>query len=199
MDLPTEVTSTYLEFGHLLSTNSSSSEWEFVRWGSGNGYEVSLSQLYPNGPKPYHLGGEVLLHVEIDEYADGSGIAGTGVRAYVHSILDSILSTERSPSLRYVSSSVSDVASMAAFSTIGASESIDLAVVTTSTTAAVSSSRSLSDTAVVGDATTSSVTSLPITTYVPVIDWVVSADVVPPVIVSGSDGGFDVPLDGSLG
>jgi hypothetical protein len=48
-DLPADGTTPSVEFGHFDYDSSSVSNWEFVRWGISNGYEVSVTHQYPSG------------------------------------------------------------------------------------------------------------------------------------------------------
>jgi hypothetical protein len=66
-DLPQDTTPPSVAFGHFDGATSSVSAWEFFRYGVGNGYEVAIEPLFPDGLKEYFFGGRTLLHTEFDE------------------------------------------------------------------------------------------------------------------------------------
>lgn len=69
-DLPTDVTTAGIAFGHfniLASPSSSITKWQYVRWGQSNGYELGLSQQYPNGLQSYLFGGKAFILSTFDE------------------------------------------------------------------------------------------------------------------------------------
>lgn len=68
-DLPVEATgqAAGLSFGHEDGFAASISEWEFVRWGVSSGYDIALSQGYPDGLRPDQFGGKSLLLTDIVE------------------------------------------------------------------------------------------------------------------------------------
>lgn len=69
-DLPLDITSPAFAFGHfnLLSTpTSSTTEWQYFRWGFSNGFEVAIQQHYPDGYPKYLFGGREFILSEFDE------------------------------------------------------------------------------------------------------------------------------------
>lgn len=66
-DLPVDVSTPRLEFGHSGNETSSKSKWSFVRWGMSNGMEIAVQQEYPNGYPKYLFGGRALFKSVFDE------------------------------------------------------------------------------------------------------------------------------------
>jgi len=66
-DLPQDVTVATAAFGHFDKDASSTTVWEYFRYGVGNGYEVAVEPLFPDGLKGYLFGGRTLLQTEFDE------------------------------------------------------------------------------------------------------------------------------------
>lgn len=66
-DLPTEVATAAISFGHFTGTTSSKVRWRFVRWGMSNGFDATVKQNYPDGHPDYLFGGRVYLVSEFDE------------------------------------------------------------------------------------------------------------------------------------
>jgi hypothetical protein len=66
-DLPVDVSTPGLSFGHFSESTTSVSLWSYIRWGMSNGYEVSLSPEYPEGPKSTLFGGKALVMSEFTE------------------------------------------------------------------------------------------------------------------------------------
>ncbi len=69
-DLPLDITSPGVAFGHfnfLTTPSSSISKWGYVRWGHSNGYELAVSQKYPNGRPKYLFGGRAFIQSDFDE------------------------------------------------------------------------------------------------------------------------------------
>lgn len=69
-DLPLDITSPAIAFGHfnfLSNPSSSTTNWRYVRWGYSNGYDVAVSQQYPDGHPKYLFGGREFLLSAFDE------------------------------------------------------------------------------------------------------------------------------------
>lgn len=66
-DLPQDVTTAAVAFGHFDSDPSSTTAWEFFRYGWGNGYEIAIEPRFEDGLKGYLFGGRSLTQVEFDE------------------------------------------------------------------------------------------------------------------------------------
>lgn len=66
-DLPSEVIPQSISFGHLFEDTASVSEWGYVRFGQGNGENLSIKQNFPYGLKNSHFGGRVFYLVGCDE------------------------------------------------------------------------------------------------------------------------------------
>ena len=66
-DLPVFASAPSIQFGHFDSLTSSTTAWTFIRYGIGDGYEVAVSELFPNGLQPYLFGGKVLVQTIFDE------------------------------------------------------------------------------------------------------------------------------------
>jgi hypothetical protein len=66
-DLPVDLTPTSLAFGHFDESLSSTTEWEYLRWGQLNGYEISVVQEYPDGLKDYLFDGKAFIITEFSE------------------------------------------------------------------------------------------------------------------------------------
>ncbi len=70
-DLPLDVTSPAVAFGHfpnfLTTSSSSTTLWKYVRWGYSNGFDVAVQQTYPNGYPKYLFGGREFILSEFDE------------------------------------------------------------------------------------------------------------------------------------
>lgn len=62
-----------IEFGHLSADEASLSHWSFLRWGTSSGYDISVEQLFPNGPKDYQFDGKSLYQVS---FGDGGPPGG---------------------------------------------------------------------------------------------------------------------------
>lgn len=65
-DLPTDLTSPSVSFGHSEEGPSSKTEWEYFRWGQSNGYDVTVRQDYAIGYQPYLFGGQALVLSDFD-------------------------------------------------------------------------------------------------------------------------------------
>lgn len=63
-----------LIFGTFSNQVTSTSYWEYVRWGMSNGYEVALQREYPNGFPSSAFGGKALLSVNVEETAAGETV-----------------------------------------------------------------------------------------------------------------------------
>lgn len=69
-DLPLDVTSPGIAFGHfhfLTTPASSITQWGYIRWGHSNGYEMAVSQQYPNGRPKYLFGGRAFILSDFNE------------------------------------------------------------------------------------------------------------------------------------
>jgi hypothetical protein len=66
-DLPQDVTPAAAAFGHFDRDSSSTTSWEFFRFGVGNGFDVSIEPLFPDGLKGYLFGGRTLIQTEFSE------------------------------------------------------------------------------------------------------------------------------------
>lgn len=69
-DLPLDITSPGIAFGHfsfLSVPSSSTTKWNYVRWGHSSGYEVAVSQQYPNGRPKYLFGGRSFILSDFNE------------------------------------------------------------------------------------------------------------------------------------
>ncbi len=66
-DLPADVSTPRLVFGHSGGDTSSVSKWSYVRWGLSNGYEVAVQQQYPDGYPKYLFGGRAFIKSEFDQ------------------------------------------------------------------------------------------------------------------------------------
>lgn len=70
-DLPVDTTAPTIEFGHFADDTSSQSNWGFVRWGCGGGYDVTFAQSYSDGGQDFHFGGQVLYRVDFQDGRPG--------------------------------------------------------------------------------------------------------------------------------
>jgi hypothetical protein len=68
-DLPTEAPGqeSGLSFGHEYDLSASYSRWEWLRWGRSTGYDLAVSQGYPNGVRSDQYGGKMLALVDMTE------------------------------------------------------------------------------------------------------------------------------------
>lgn len=66
-ELPVDVSTPRLAFGHSGGDTSSISKWSFVRWGLSNGFEAAVQQEYPDGYPKYLFGGRAFIKSEFDE------------------------------------------------------------------------------------------------------------------------------------
>ncbi len=66
-DLPLDITTPKLSFGHSGAGTASVSRWEYVRWGLSNGFDVAVQQQYPNGYPKYLFGGRAFIKSEFDQ------------------------------------------------------------------------------------------------------------------------------------
>lgn len=66
-ELPADVSTPRLAFGHYDHNTTSKSTWQYVRWGLSNGFETAIQQEYPNGYPKYLFGGRLLIKTEFDE------------------------------------------------------------------------------------------------------------------------------------
>ncbi len=66
-ELPDDVSSPKIEFGHINSDTTSKSRWQYIRWGSSNGFEVAVSQMFPEEHPKYIFEGQALIRTEFDE------------------------------------------------------------------------------------------------------------------------------------
>ena len=65
-DLPENSDSALMRFGHFDSDSSSVTEWEFVRYGQSNGFEISVQHTYDSYPS-YLFGGRIVV---LPEFTD---------------------------------------------------------------------------------------------------------------------------------
>lgn len=65
-DLPLDSTDPAIAFGHFDADTTSESEWEYVRWGSSNGYEAALTPVFETLPS-YLFGGRSLVMAEFED------------------------------------------------------------------------------------------------------------------------------------
>ena len=65
-DLPEDVETSVLCFGHFDSGSSSKTEWGYVRFGESSGYDVAVQQKYDTLPA-YLFGGRILVLPEFSE------------------------------------------------------------------------------------------------------------------------------------
>lgn len=69
-DLPLDVTSPGVAFGHFNNfslTSSSTTKWKFVRWGLSSGFDVSIGPKFDNPVPSYVFGGKAFILSEFDE------------------------------------------------------------------------------------------------------------------------------------
>lgn len=66
-DLPVDVSTPRIVFGHSGGDTTSTSRWGFVRWGLSDGFEVAVQQKYPNGYPKYLFGGRAFIKSEFEE------------------------------------------------------------------------------------------------------------------------------------
>jgi hypothetical protein len=66
-DLPQDTSVAAVAFGHFDQYASSSTAWEFFRYGVGNGFEVSVEPLFQSPMPGYLFGGRTLIQTEFDE------------------------------------------------------------------------------------------------------------------------------------
>jgi len=66
-DLPREEGATAIEFGHFSELEASESAWKKFRWGSSTGFDLAVSQNFPNGLKSYHFNGRAFVFTEFGE------------------------------------------------------------------------------------------------------------------------------------
>jgi hypothetical protein len=66
-DLPANVSTPRIVFGHSYESTSSKSRWAFLRWGLSNGFDIALQQEYPDGYPKYLFGGRALIKSVFDE------------------------------------------------------------------------------------------------------------------------------------
>lgn len=66
-DLPLLTSTPNLSFGHFDENEASTTEWKNVRWGISNGYDIAISQDYPDELQPSHFGGRAHTLIEFDE------------------------------------------------------------------------------------------------------------------------------------
>lgn len=66
-DLPEDVSTPRLVFGHKESQTSSVSRWDYIRWGLSDGFEIAVQQEYPDGYPKYLFGGRVMIKSEFEE------------------------------------------------------------------------------------------------------------------------------------
>lgn len=65
--IPADLTAAAIQFGHFGALNGSVSKWGYVRWGSSDGYDISVKQDYPDGLKPYLYGGKFFSTINFYE------------------------------------------------------------------------------------------------------------------------------------
>ena len=63
-DLPEDATPSSIAFGHFAEGPSSTTEWDYVRYGLSCGYDHVVRQTFPTGLKSYHFSGRALFRVE---------------------------------------------------------------------------------------------------------------------------------------
>lgn len=66
-DLPNDNSTPALAFGHFDELTSSVTEWKFIRWGQGHGYDVSVTQNYVEEIEGFHFGGKAFVLTEFGE------------------------------------------------------------------------------------------------------------------------------------
>lgn len=66
-DLPEDISTPRIVFGHSYFPTTSKSLWSFVRWGMSNGFEIAVQQEYPNGYPKALFGGRALFKSVFDE------------------------------------------------------------------------------------------------------------------------------------
>jgi hypothetical protein len=66
-DLPLDITTPGLAFGHFNELTSTTMNWSYIRWGLSHGYDVSISHLYPDGYPSYLFSGKELVLSDFNE------------------------------------------------------------------------------------------------------------------------------------
>jgi hypothetical protein len=70
-DLPLDPSTTpKIAFGHFGSQETSVTWWSHFNYGGSNGYDIALSQSYPEGIKPYQFNGKSLLFFSAKDTKD---------------------------------------------------------------------------------------------------------------------------------
>ena len=66
-DLPMDDTEASITFGHYDENTASVTAWKYIRFGQGNGQDLSVTQNFPEGLQSHHFGGKAFYLVGCSE------------------------------------------------------------------------------------------------------------------------------------